>query len=317
MEISLTPNHIKRLSFIKYLFQSAQEQAQYSEPLCYSAILNLHDSVELFLVLGCTLHSVGNLKNMGFMQYFDALHKKKGIGELSQKQTLQKLNAIRRELKHRGSFPNKLELEEQVISCRIFFEENTYKIFDIDFKGISLVDFVENDEVKEHLINAEKFIEKKKKDEAINEIAKAFYQLIKDFRNSTRYGYGTSYLSLNSRNRPRISQIRSLRRDMSNKYSEVVHMFSQQFEKLDKYLKDLEEHVELIGIGIDLKKLGKFKLSTPEVYTDGNGSLQILRHSQRPLIDSTNEDLEFCFNFVIETSLHFSEFKFELDDLEK
>jgi hypothetical protein len=45
--------YLRRLSFIKFLFDTGVEQSNKSDPLCNVAMLSFHDSIELFLQLAC------------------------------------------------------------------------------------------------------------------------------------------------------------------------------------------------------------------------------------------------------------------------
>lgn len=315
MKSNINHHHIKSLSFIKNLFKTAKNQSQSPEPICYKAILTLHDSIELYLELGCRIHGAEKTDKMSFREYFGELNKELQPEGLTQKASLWRLNNIRNSLKHEGIFPNKKEIEEQYFTCNLFFEENTPKIFGKPFDKISLIDFVINKEVKKHLEKAQK-LKFKKREEAIIQISKAFYVLLRDFRNGMKSKFGHSHLSLNSENRLSNTEIRilSLEMDQNHDLSEIIY---REFEKLYKYLNDLENFIEQIGIGIDLKKFSRFKLSTHEIYTDANGNLQVLYRPNRPLTPTTDEDIDFCKNFVIETSLQLSEFNFEVDDSHK
>jgi hypothetical protein len=63
---------LRRLSFIKFLFNTGVEQSSKSEPLCNVAVLSFHDSIELFLQLACE-HLNINASGANFMGYFDKL----------------------------------------------------------------------------------------------------------------------------------------------------------------------------------------------------------------------------------------------------
>jgi len=60
----------KRLSFVRYLYEVGVYQSRRPEPLCYSAILTLHDAVELFMDLAA-LHLDMTKEPRQFMGYWD------------------------------------------------------------------------------------------------------------------------------------------------------------------------------------------------------------------------------------------------------
>lgn len=55
---------------------------------------------------------------------------------------MKRLNKARVQLKHYGTSPSKLDIEAFRATVTNFFDENTPKIFGIDFSSVSLVDLV-------------------------------------------------------------------------------------------------------------------------------------------------------------------------------
>ena len=63
---------VRRLSFVRYLYQLAVEQSRSPEPFGAAALLSFHDAAELFLQIAVEKHNVGNAR-LEFMQYFEHL----------------------------------------------------------------------------------------------------------------------------------------------------------------------------------------------------------------------------------------------------
>src|SRR5436309_12583636 len=67
------PTTLSRLAFIRYLYTVGLQQSGQPEPLNSSAILTLHDSVELFLQLASEFLNAHPKANQDFNGYWDIL----------------------------------------------------------------------------------------------------------------------------------------------------------------------------------------------------------------------------------------------------
>ena len=179
---------INRLAFIKYLYRVAVEQSQKSEPLCAASVLFFHDAVELFLQLTSEHLDIGK-EGLKFMEYWDLISKKLDI-ELSQKESMRRLNRARVSLKHHGTLPSKLDIEAFRASSTAFFKENTPIIFGVDFSQISLIELIQYEGVKNKLKNAEKLAKENKIEEALDKVALAFTELIDNYEDKIIEQYG-------------------------------------------------------------------------------------------------------------------------------
>ena len=66
---------IRRLAFIKYLYEVGVEQSRKAEPFCQISILTLQDAIELFLGLASEFIGVEKLpKDIKFMQYWGLIN---------------------------------------------------------------------------------------------------------------------------------------------------------------------------------------------------------------------------------------------------
>jgi len=140
--------NVRRLAFIKYLYQVAVEQSQRLEPLCSTSILTFHDAIELFLQLASEYLDVGKGRP-SFMEYWEILASTSKLpeGVLIQKESMRRLNKARVALNHHGILPSKLGIEAFRASVTNFFEENTPLIFDIKFSEISLIELVRYEKI--------------------------------------------------------------------------------------------------------------------------------------------------------------------------
>jgi len=151
--MELTPEIVKRLSYLKYFYQFAREQSKLPSPQNYISILMFHDSVELFMYLSAQFRDINLKTKTNFMEYWQKFEQN-GF-ELTRKADMNKLNEARKGFKHSGNLPNKDDIEFFRVITQSFFEENCPMIFGIEFSKISLLDLVQDDEVRKELVNAQ------------------------------------------------------------------------------------------------------------------------------------------------------------------
>ena len=134
----------KRLLIIKDVFSHGEQHAYFDTKIDRRlAIISFHNSIELFLRYALNLKSTSNdeLDKMNFETKIDQfkikLMKNK---ELPYDSKIRDLNAIRNKIYHDYRIPTKEETEEVKVIARLFLEELTQKIFDLNFNAISLFD---------------------------------------------------------------------------------------------------------------------------------------------------------------------------------
>lgn len=69
---------IRRLVFIRYLYNLGVEQSKKAEPYSWTSVLTFHDAVELFLVLSAEYLGISenNLKELKFSRYWEIINPK-------------------------------------------------------------------------------------------------------------------------------------------------------------------------------------------------------------------------------------------------
>lgn len=289
---------IQRLAFIKYLFNLAINQSRQPAPLSSASILTFHDSVELFLQLSSEFLDVGR-SGIGFLEYWDVITPRITDGELTQKESMRRLNSARVALKHHGTRPSKFDIETFRGNVSSFFLENTSKIFDLDFESISMVDLVHCAEARGSLMEASTLKEEGNLEEAVNIVAIAFSQLIDDYENRKRSTFGRSPFFFGESLTFAKSFSLRLKGDFAHSYDKVV-----------KSVEAMQEAMKILSLGIEYRRYVKFRELAPSVYTTVDGTRHIggIRRAH-PL---TAEEYQYCFDFVIESSLTLSDFDFDI-----
>ena len=295
-------NLLRRLVFIKYLYKFGIEQSLKPEPMCCISILTFHDAVELFLQLTSEYLNVGK-KTIHFMEYFTLISNKIEGKDLSQKESIRRLNTARVSLKHHGNLPSKFDVDNFSISVTNFFVENTSFIFKLEFEAISLLDLIilfKN--TKESLIQATTLIKEKDYDNALKKITKAFEQLKNDFsKNFPLNFHGEHFFTSRMKNLIQPYQY--------NLDSEIIRSLNDTNQKIFKHIDDLnnsmtniENIVLLLSMVVNYKKYIKFDYITPTIYQtlNGNYHFQVGPNYEK---DVNIKNVQYCFDFVLESAI--------------
>ena len=282
----------------KYLYHLAVELSQRPEPMCSSAILTFHDCVELFLQLGTEYKCISKT-SIAFMDYWKVVFDEIEV-ELGQKVSMSRLNKARVSLKHHGTLPSKLAIDDFRVSVTNFFDENTPLLFGIEFSKISLIELISSENVKNILIEAKEFSEKREYENSLDKVAIAFNQLIDEYEDRKRTEFGRSPFFFGD----------SLTFVGSSFIGDSwVKMIP---DEIINTLEALQKTVKILSLGIDYRRHSKFRLLTPSVMPLGEEKYHILRIDRKK--ELTEEVITFCINFVIESAMVLQDFDYEVDE---
>jgi len=286
---------IQRLAFIRYLYTIGIEQSNQPEPLNAVSLLSFHDAAELFLQLS-TEHLNVSKTEIDFMSYWEALNSKLEQKEITQKESMRRLNKARVQLKHNGTSPSKLDIESFRATITNFFNENTLIIFNIEFDSISMIDLISYNNTKSRLHTAQNLMKDNKIEDAIKEIAISFAYLIHDYEKKKRSIFGQSPFFFGQ----------SL--TFQNSFFMGVEGNMKDFvDKVKESIESMQNAIKILSLGFDYKKYSKFKLLTPyvKIYYDERIS------TGDPAEKITMEDCEFCLNYVIESAIKLQDFDYD------
>lgn len=288
---------IQRLAFAKYLLQKGNHEAQNSEPLSSVAILHYHDALELTFDLILEDKGISS-KNLSFMQYFDKINewlKTNEKIEISLKPSLEKLKNRRVNLKHKGLFPSKKDIQESEFTANAIFEGLCKNIYDLEVKDISMVSLIENERVRNHISEAIKEYPDDQEN-SIADISLAFEFLLKDYESSKVSIYNRYPFNF-GKNMSKYS-MRS-----SDTFLEFMDDTQEAIELMKKALK-------ILALGLNYKKYMKFRLLIRESYW--------MYGSEMPRFDLiegekiNKSDFDFCINYIIECAFKLQEFDFQI-----
>ncbi len=293
---------MRRLAFIKYLYQTGVSQSRAPTPLNCASILMMHDAVELFLQLASE-HLNAGAKRLTFMDYWKILNEKLSDNSLGQEESMRRLNSARVALKHHGTFPSDLDIEAFRTRTASFFEDNTPLVFGTTLNEVSLIDFVNPESSRERLKEAQDHIDKNDTLSALDDIAIAFEEMIEDYetRKIDKFHRLPFYFGENVH----------LSRFALPFHERELSAFTRGVEKS---IEEMREVLKILALGIDYRRFSKFKQLSPFVVQFANGTWAI---NGRPEGDRkpSIEDTKFCMDFVIESALKLAEFDYEAGSL--
>jgi hypothetical protein len=299
--MQVDPSVVKRLGFVRYLYELGMAQSSQPEPANASALLIFHDAIELFNQIGSEHLNAGSA-HPSFMDYWGLLSPQLTGGSLPQMESMRRLNKARVALKHNGTLPSKLDLEAFRASVVGFFADATPLVFGLDFGELSLVDFIEAEQARNTLKQASASVSQDDFPQAVQMAALAFHQLVDDYeqRKRTRYGRSPFYFG------PDFPFTSGFFMGLSYGSNELLATpdFQRKLGNFVDGVKDaleaIQDAIRILAMGIDYRRYSRFR-STARSFGRGYEVGDVPDNLAR-------EDAEFCIGFVVETALKLQEF---------
>lgn len=227
---------MQQLAFIRLLYLQAVSQSDLPEPLKYTSVLTFHDTVELFLVLAVEhLGAPLPRRDPNFLQYWEILRATADFPdgvELSGQPGMDRLNRYRNNLKHAGAWPGSDAVDDAQSSASSFLEDNTPRVFDVQFAAVDMADVVPREDTRRRLKAAVAAENAGNRTEAMGQLQQAFAGLLREQVGSgfgTRFGFGTTVTD-----QPFLSITQMIRHAASGaKLPQDRHNAQQTAERLD------------------------------------------------------------------------------------
>ncbi|MBR5167917.1 MAG: hypothetical protein IKW86_07635 [Salinivirgaceae bacterium] len=291
----------KRLAVIKQLYLHGVEQSYEVEPMNGFSILSFHDSVEMFMKLCAEVKDVKIDRNVKFVEYFTKLP------DMLCEATMTNLNSKRVNLKHYGSLPSQLDIEISRANVADFFEQNTPIFFDTQFDNISLISLVKYESVREYLEKSLSDISLNNYKDSITNSQIAFKELMYCHKEEN-----TKYFKPLFGETHNFSSLTSFHLNIG-----LGREFDGFIDNVSKSIPELEENLNIIGLGIDYKRYKKFKLLSPSIHSwhpEGKSQYDVYINEDNDRRICNKRNASFCFDFVIESALKLQQFNVDIDE---
>jgi len=271
---------LERLAFVALIARRGLAQTQEPGPLNALGLLTLHDAVELFLQLAAEQCGITPSEKTLFHEYFPAINSKLVPDVLSGIPAMDRLNRARRNFKHAGLRPHERDLAAHRSAVESFFEENTPRVFGLQFREISLAFLIQHEGTRKALHAADTAMQEGNMQEAIQQVGIAFARF------GASYGVPRSPAAVGGDLQPPLKQLVAA-------------------------VAKLQHQVALLSLGVDRMQLIAFEQFAPAVILamDMTTVQQQLSTGRTP---PSPEIVRFCYDFVLDTALRLEARRAEL-----
>ena len=294
---------LNRLAKIKYLYNIGMEQSKQVGAFAGFSILSFHDSAEMFLLLVVEDKGDPRPKNkqadkISFMGYWNLFE------DLTLKESMNNLKERRKNIKHKGLFPSKSDIEESCITITQFFKENVRVQFGLEFDEISLADLIEYHKIKDYIRKAEELLSQNKTYECLLYARIGFEELLDTYESDKRQWRDSIFC---------------VGKKVGTDYRRLVTSDKEGrkwFEEVTMTSNAIRDILKISALGIDYRKYALFDFITPRVFEtccigDEKYAKEGLEHFE--LTKSIKqEDCRFCIDFVVDCALKLQEFDFNI-----
>lgn len=295
---------VRRLAIIKYLYNLGVQQSMQVDTVAGFSILSFHDCAEMFLLL--VAENKGMKGEEVFMNYWNK------IPELTLKESMRILKDRRVNIKHKGLFPSKSDIEISRITMADFLNQNTKIQFDMDFSSVSISSLISYNRVKEHIDVAEEYLVKNDFYNCLVNAKIAFMELLSSYESSKRGKY-------------HINSIVNVGLKIGNEYQKLIgndrELGEQWFRNVSETTNRIREILKITALGIDYRKYAFFEYITPEtnVYWTNNSSEyhSMPKDYYESRFNLRMSDCQFCIEFVIDSALKLQEFDYDINNILK
>lgn len=290
----LTEDRARRLAFVRQLLLGAETEAELAEPLCVKALLTLHDSAELFLVLAAEATGAKVKAGAGFLEYWDPIDQAISPETLGHKASMRSVSDARRTLKHSGVMPARSEIQRFSRSTRDFLEDGVSTVFQVQLHQVSLIDLIPVDRVRAALHEAETAITNGDALTALEKARLAFELAMRDRVQPT----STTDRIARAISKRRLRALRpsALRSALLLKLGDKVGRdFATAWDEVVGSVSRTENAVRLIAAGINYDEYLVFDTTAPPAtWLLGAEEPRVLGQVPDGTLDEAKECLEFA-----------------------
>lgn len=324
LNMTVDETTMERLAFIKHLHRKAEGDSKKPQPHAYTSILAFHDAVEMFLQLAS--EEVNATGDVGFLEYWNDIKQKSGV-ELTRKASMKRMNKARVNLKHHGNRPHKNDLESYRTEVRSFFEENTAKIFSIDYSQVSLVQLIKFEEARNKAQKAEEYLGNGDRDEALCQISASYDSMFDEFENRIRsqLGYTPYPTAQNNLSAPQVGPSYGVDSELfdedvdphenfrnaeseSEEIAISIANTEEIFEDIFEELNYIYDSMKVMGLGIDHWRFQRFESLTPRVSSEGEPM-----HPYWDASGISKNEVGFCIGFLVEVAIELQNSPLDFD----
>jgi len=156
---SFSESVIRKIQLAKFLYDLGKEcfRIMNNVQKMAAGIILLQDAVELLLMAVCEHCNVKLKDYTSFSTYFQKLKEKITDKDVPLEREMLKLNKQRVNIKHYGMLPHSNDCKDFLNSVKLFFSEMGHHYLNVNIESITLVDLLDEGEIKKLLKEAESY----------------------------------------------------------------------------------------------------------------------------------------------------------------
>jgi hypothetical protein len=291
---------MRRLAFIKYLHATAEHQAIATDLLSASAVLSLHDAVEIYLLLACEHCNATPRDRPDFADYWKALAQALHVSRLPEQTAMRRLNMARIALKHHGQLPAAGDVEGYRFTVSSFFEDATPLLFGIEFKDVSMADFIQPESARLAHLRADRLLSEGNFKEAAEELAIGFERMVKHYTKQAVPEQGRHVFRFDGYKRPILG--RPMSRLVEPAVAAEILRAVAEIQQSLALIGPISDALRIIALGLDFRKYARFVSLMPMVANldQDRPWVQWRGNLEQAL---TIEYVQFCLAFMIECAI--------------
>lgn len=306
---------MNRLAFIRLLYLQGIEQYRQPRPLSAASTLTFHDTTELFLILAADHLQAGPVsRDSSLLQYWTVLRPRRGFTgvELSGQHGIARLISVRNDLKHLGALPSAEDVDDARSSVTGFLEDNTPKVFGLEFASIDTADLVPQEGARAGLKAAAAAEAAGDRKEAMAELSEAFAGLFRPyaglpFGSAEAYGFGPDVqggpgfpIGMGQALNTISSQIHS---NQARGLQAIGRKVDENIAKLNDVVAAIQRGMRVMAVGLEYARYNRFEQLTPKVWGTGEHRRVQADFDYTP----TRDEYDYCIQFVITAALRLAE----------
>jgi len=309
---------MKRLSYIRLLYQQAVAQSHAPAPLNFSTVLTFHDVMEYFFIVAVA--HLGNKQGLDLRDAFvDNVKKLRAPdgNRLSSLDVVRRIGHDRNGFKHNGSIPGPDQVEQARRDVTMFLEGNCPRLFGVEFSDVSMLHIVPQDAVRDHLKAGRVAADAGDIQAGMAEVAFAFDQLIMTWSNG-KYLSGSSFLAEafnldanDYRSSRRIEVFpRPSDKGVQDATGSLASSVREAFKDVERQLETVRHILRIQITGVDMMGYVRFAMIVPEIVVSANGNRDAVDRIGK--LHYTPENYDLCEMFVVDSALRIGQGDFRL-----
>src|SRR5262249_38312541 len=161
----------------------------------------------------------------------------------------------------------------------------------VDFLSLNMADLVTQPAIREYLRDAAGRANRNDYEGAVGMLTHAFDELVDDYAERKKIAHNRSVFGFGERIKTGVfAPVRKIA-------DAVGRDFAQHYEHLTDAAAEMQRSLRVVALGLDYRHYARMAMITPMKVRHPTGELQW--YYMEGLLPVTNEDYEFCRNFVI------------------